>query len=576
MDNFNEDPQIPDFQLAFESLSETGLDTTFGSGPQSALGDLTKLVHEGGIVDHSWLESPFTFISEYSIFPVQKDLEDEWLQGDTLYGAFKLHNNTEPIMSQIKRKSLWDHTEYTKDNLYPWAPPSSGRLPVKKSSLNVSQFYKRLLHRGYTGDNFAIEAQKYMDPETWNKTSSIREEILTKHEGLLGNVYVDATAFDTCDSANKFSSKFNKTAKFVLDTGACSGCKFNEHGRCAMIKKRITTEDLFTNKVSSSYLEYLKTVERIDDTFIGSVASLPNKEKVRKAFLNKRVAVKRVGGVKASLAPTANKKAKSDDPFIRIASKYISKGLDVDTLRSKFSTKVDGHRFESILRHAVKDLPVIPANIDECDSETLKLANTLKRANKCQGCVNDMGTHCRVAGTPFDVNSRSPIAPREGGFKADPAPRARTSNRSVTSFIPKVAKAIREGATYESLLAASEGKVTQPEFNQIVSEAMLQAKVASPDQFASCDHPTFTLTAQIRMGSRCGGCLYNEKSRCGKLKKAFSNPLSSVRVESAEITSEHNLYSSFYKDLDVTQCLELTRDNRQDSLEITGLGEFDI
>jgi len=568
-----------EFDISIEDIQDhVHGNSIFGAGPQNALGNISDLISDSCIVDHSWLSNPETFYSNHSIAPVHKDLEEEWLQGDTLYGAFKLIKNTEPIVTQIKKNNLWDHSDITKDNLYHWSPPTNGRFdPIKKSSINVTQFYKKLLHRGYTGDTFETEAKKYMDSEIWSKTASKRAKLLDDHEGLMGNVYVDVTAFESCEDARRFTNKFNKTAKFVLKTFACDDCIFNKIGRCELLRKKIAFSKSVNDEVANSYLDYLKTVERIDDNFINKVSNLSVRDKLKTAFLHKKDIKVKEGGVKATLPPKKVVEIKTNDDVFKMVKGYIESGTPVRKIRANLAKVVDEYNFDSIVSKVVKNIPVVSVDVDECDSKTLKNSNLIKRASKCSGCVNDLGTHCKLSGTKFNEVLIPEIKTRQGGVKASTPEKVKLENRDVNKFIPKVAKAIESGASYNRMLKASNGKLTEPEFKKVFDAAMKVAKVASPDQFNNCDNKSFALSEEIKQGNKCSGCIFNEEFRCAKLKKAFTDIKSSTEVISAEVLADHHLYNSFYKDLDSSSLIDIKPVNKKiDKMDIQGLDEFNV
>jgi len=551
-----------------DELTNPSLDSVFGEGPQVDLGDITDLIKDASIVDLSWLSEPISFKHSNSIEPANSELEYTW--GDTtdsLYGAFKLVKGNPPIREQIKKKSLWDHSEETADNLYKYAPNSVSRVASSGSPTNSHKFLRRLMHRGYTGENLNLEARKYMPQEEWKKAASNRN-LLASEEGLLGNVYVDVTAFDSCHKAKEVTDKYNKLAKFVLKTSACGGCSFNNFGRCALVSKKIATkQEIFTDNNTQQYLDYLFSVKRVDDSFLSKHASLANKEKLQQAFLARKEVKQRVAGVKAKLPLAQNKKSFNEDSYVKVAAKYLQKGYSVEELKVKFAEKVPHNYLDQVFTKAASSLSAVPTDVARCDSELLKNASSLSRTAKCQGCVYDMSSHCGVSKTAFSQERKS--APRQISAAFAELPMVSVMSEDL---INKTAKALKNGNSYNRVLKAASKISGTNQAKKALDLAILQVKTASPDQFDSCDNSSFALVSSIKVGNRCGGCSYNAGAGCSLLKKAFVQEA----IFDKESLKDNHLYGSFYKDLTLDRMVSVDNPKSIETIEVEGLNQFNL
>ncbi|NBV28968.1 hypothetical protein EBS02_08150, partial [bacterium] len=474
-----------------EDLTSAPLDSTFGEGPQVDLGDISDVLKDSSIVDLSWLSTPISFKHEHSVHG--DDVGIEWGDKDHPYGAFKLVRGNPSVREQIKKKSLWDHSIDKKNNLYSWAPPSISRVANLGMKLSSYQFFRRLMHRGYVGQNLAIEANKYIHNDEWQKTASVRKKLSTE-QGILGNVYIDVTAFDSCHKAKEVTDKHNKLAKFVLETPHCGGCSYNSNGKCSLVSKRIASKNEALNSENTKkYLEYLKSVKRIDDNFISKNSSLSNQEILQRAFLSKSKSNLREAGVKATLPIQNDRKSFEKGPYVKIASDFLAQGYDATILKNKLAEAVPHQILDSVIKEAYINLESVPTSVDNCNSDILKNAKSLSRTDKCSGCRYDVSSHCGVNKTSFSSPKESSNRKISATFASLPM-----ANLVSESLIDKATKAIENGNNYNSILKSASKLVGTKYAIKALDQAAVRAKYASPEQFESCDSSAFGLIASIK------------------------------------------------------------------------------
>lgn len=550
-------------------FNDVQMDSVFGEGPQVDLGDISDLIKDASIVDLSWLEEPVTFQHDNSIIPAHKDLEHNW--GDTtdsLFGAFKLVKGNPSVREQIKKKKLWDHSVEMENNLFRWAPPSVSRVANKSKSLNSYQLIKRLAHRGYTGQNLKIEALKYMPVEEWDLAIKPRE-FIAREEGLIGNVYVDVTAFESCFKAKQVTDKYNKTAKFVLKTSSCGDCSYNNAGKCSLVSKRIaSTEEIFTDENTNSYLEYLSSLSRIDDSFVTKVASLSNQEKLQRAFLARKSVRVRQAGVKATVPVSQQKEAFDVNKYAKTVAAYLKQGYDADAVRNKVAQLVPHNYVEPVFEKAATLLKEVPTDVARCDSPVLKTANTLKRTAKCTGCTYDMSSHCAINKSAFSERRSTSERKISATFASLP-----TLDLVSEQLVAKATRALEQGHTYKGVLKAASKVTGSNRASKAVDEAIVRASSVSPEQFEDCNSPAFKIAQQIKKATKCTGCSYNRGLSCGLTKKAF---VQQSQQMDRNVTADHDLYSAFYKDLTLDRMVSVSELEKQEPLEVEGLNQFNL
>jgi len=550
-------------------FDDVQLDSVFGEGPQAELGDISDLIKDASIVDLSWLEEPVTFQHSSSIVPANKDLEHNWGDmTDSPFGAFKLVKGNPSVREQIKKKNLWDHSVEMEDNLYRWAPPSVSRVANKSKSLNSYQLLKRLAHRGYTGENLKIEALKYMPLEEWDSAIKPREFIATE-EGVLGNVYVDVTAFDSCFKAKEVTDKYNKSAKFVMKTASCGECSYNNSGKCSLVSKRIASaEEIFNEDNTSAYLDYLSSLSKIDTNFGVKNASLSNREKLQKAFLAKKVSKVREAGVKATLPIATVKETFNVDKYAKTVATYLNQGYDADAVRSRLSQLVPRNYVEPVFTKAASLMASVPTDVAGCNSSVLKTAALLKRTSKCNGCTYDMSSHCAINKSSFSERRASTERKISATFASLP-----TLDLVSEQLVEKAAKALVEGHTYNKVVKAASKVTGTNRALKAVDSALVKVAAISPEQFEDCNVPAFKIAQQIKKASKCDGCTYNKGLFCGLTKRAF---VQQAQTMDRNVTADHELYGSFYKDLTLDRMVSVDEPNSLTPINIEGLNQFNL
>jgi len=86
---------------------------------------------------------------------------------------------------------------------------------------------------------------------------------VAEEQGLLGNVYIDLSAFNSCkEASNKLGSNKIRSAQFV--TGSCRHvCSSHNDGYCSELKKSVVDKVAYDSVLLSSYEKHLKVTGKI-------------------------------------------------------------------------------------------------------------------------------------------------------------------------------------------------------------------------------------------------------------------------------------------------------------------------
>jgi hypothetical protein len=88
---------------------------------------------------------------------------------------------------------------------------------------------------------------------------------LSSELGLLGVVYIDPSAFSSCEDGSKLL-KNNRIASFAKRMADCSGCSQNQGGFCRLYKKALVKEVPFDSKTLNHYQEHLVMAGKIEES----------------------------------------------------------------------------------------------------------------------------------------------------------------------------------------------------------------------------------------------------------------------------------------------------------------------
>ena len=190
-----------------------------------------------------------------------------------------------PVEAVPQLQEAWTHAPESSTRLISNATVQGG-LSVKKASQadveGVVKQAKKEMMMGYTGRQLAERLSSMYMPDLIH---AAKDELtkLASEQGLLGNVYVDLTPFESCHEAAKILGKNRiRTARYVVGKPSRRVCSCHHNGFCKELNKRVKDAMDYSAPVLSEYTNHLRVAG-----VIGSSESVQSKENLREAFLRK-------------------------------------------------------------------------------------------------------------------------------------------------------------------------------------------------------------------------------------------------------------------------------------------------
>ena len=403
---------------------------------------------------------------------------------------------------------------------------------------------------------------------------------MSSEVGLLGNVYIDPSAFSSCEDGSKLV-KNNRTATFAKKMASCSGCSFNQGGFCRMYKKALVQEVPFNNKTLEHYENHLVVAGKIP-----AGTKLASKKDLQDAFLS-------TSGKKAEASSVVfHDESKRALPKSKVASEAVSKeARDIASDLSKrltagmqptvFKEYVTARYAPSFKKHPAvikkyADLvgsigkvfvELAPfSNIEEARKFFAKHAPNVKYAlsdnkkgytsldektlgKKIVSSLSEIPTiewerNLKRAGKAYDPSelTANPIAVTKKAFLDSKQQKVASSNETfemekdlnMEGHDPKVASSVADAkAEIESSLRMGKpisnllkhnSRVSSTYISKVVKGYLETAPVVQASLFQTpCETP-FKLNTQAKIAAKkdCSGCSYNKGVVCTKLDRSFT------------------------------------------------------
>jgi hypothetical protein len=239
----------------------------------------------------------------------------DYLTVDTnTYDNYPSDNN--PVRIQCKLNELWNPKK--KDcgiNLVPNLKVKSLGLRNSGEDKNevVANFCretKKAMMKGFTGKRLAGYLRSRFDKETI-KASKDEMEKLSKEQGLIGNVYIDASAFSSPHEAEQFLSVHrNRLAQDILINDGVVN-----HNVIAFLAnkfhKNVVANIIYDQDLFDKYKVHLVHMGKIDDDYI-----IDSKESLRLAFLAEPVKEE------VKVTKSGENKTITEKEAVQVLSKY--------------------------------------------------------------------------------------------------------------------------------------------------------------------------------------------------------------------------------------------------------------
>lgn len=231
-------------------------------------------------------------------------------------------------------------------------------------------------------------------------------------QGLMGNVYVDVSYYDSANDAVNAIKDASTSPLYIVQTvkrgsfddtlsrvASATGCSIlPENGK---IEKKIASsyiDDLhFNQKLSSDVARGLKNKLASEDKALGII---------REAFLatlNYKPNVKK-SGVQAHYSRGESKPSADRENLRVAATKALENGLSIKKVEEKVASYVSTPEAVGMVRDALSKMKGVDANsLTKCTIEKYQLDPNvrIKKASKCKGCILSAGSVCTYQGAKF-------------------------------------------------------------------------------------------------------------------------------------------------------------------------------
>jgi len=232
----------------------------------------------------------------------------------------------DPIPEYIavpKLEEAWKHLEDKSINLVPnsnfnfnYKTPINSSEDTLKEVPELINYVKKSMMAGKTGEDLIEEIRKKASPGLIKSAQEHLKKLSQEH-GLLGNVYVDPTAFKKCEEGAIYTEKRSKTAKYVKAMSSCSDCTHNNCGRCSLYKRKIASEINYDKELFSFYEKHLSNLKC-------SQVSIQSKDDLRKAFV-----IKEKSSVKIAENKPSTKKVDKEEKTLEQKKKEYNEKIKV-------------------------------------------------------------------------------------------------------------------------------------------------------------------------------------------------------------------------------------------------------
>jgi len=468
---------------------------------------------------------------------------------------------------------------------------------------------------GITGKMLAQELNgKY--PKDLIAASREELERVASEQGLLGNVYVDLSAFNSCkEAANKLGSNKIRSAQYVI--GDCKHvCASHHTGYCSELKKKVVEKLAYDEVLLDSYEKHLRVLgkiasgEKIDSkgalqeallksnapaadnksgeaVFKDSNKSFEDLEKNKKAFekeLSNREASIREG--------QASDRFKSAKPVLAFIQNNMLKGKIGNSLKevisrnyseeviAKYASEINKMvSLQGLLGNVYADVSYYdsPKEAIRCIKQASTspqylvqtvtaggFDDTLEVVSKATGCailpkdgsidtkiahsyIDDIMFSDRIAldkGVEFKnaieagenalgiireaflatLNHKKKV--KTAGVKATIAPSWGKSSKVNSDHLKTASyKALKSGVSLEDVESKLASYLPAVEVAGLVDEVLASVKEVDANVLGKCTTHKYAFKSDtvIVPSTKCGSCIYNNKTACLKAKLSFKD-----------------------------------------------------
>jgi len=205
----------------------------------------------------------------------------DWLDLDV--GDIKNMPSTFPVRILPQLEEAWSHEPKEIFHRIPTMEQTVSLDKVKEASdtqEGIVDAAKREIMGGHTGDAL-IERLTNVFPKEMLAGAKEPLRKVASEQGLLGNVYLDLTAFDSCkEAASVLNANKIRTAKYIVGSPKRHVCSSHGTGYCSALNKRVVSEVIYSEDLLKHYSDHLKLAGRM-----GANEIISSKEDLRAKFL---------------------------------------------------------------------------------------------------------------------------------------------------------------------------------------------------------------------------------------------------------------------------------------------------
>lgn len=159
--------------------------------------------------------------------------------------------------------------------------------PVSKKSFDVAAEVDGVVERARREMMMGVKGQELgkklasLYPPSLIKAAAPRLKEAAEEQGLLGNVYVDLSCFDSCrEAAEKLGPNRVRLAQYVVGEPRKKVCSSHREGYCKELGKRVVSEVPYGDGLFAEYTKHLRVAGKL-----AADESVTDKETLREALL---------------------------------------------------------------------------------------------------------------------------------------------------------------------------------------------------------------------------------------------------------------------------------------------------
>ena len=474
----------------------------------------------------------------------------DWLNPNPVgYDNYPSDNNSVRVLPKLAE--LWGTKESTGINLIPNQGACTQSMPMasKNDDDEVVQDAKQAMMLGHKGKELVAHLRSRHSSEKLLRAKDALEK-LASEQGLLGNVYIDASAFSSAREAEEFLKLHRarlardivvNTSKVNADVISLLASKF---------RKNVVASVNYDESLFNQYKAHLVEAGRIDKDFV-----INSKETLRDAFLYvkpKAVAKASVQKVSGDLSGKEFKNEKLSNqakfaqeeldfkvvrPIITFAREQLAKGKAGSDLKEMLRTK-----------YAMNDLKQSGKYLAMVISDQGLVAETVDKLVTANEIPEYIGEELKKLGRQYPIKIVEAVEKKVGrnigqqGYFYNLTGKSATTEHHVTAL-----EALRKGDSIQKVASMLSEKLPVPQAKEVLAGA-LKAFNASP------------------VGVKANAPVKVEKEKAPELKKKETLP------DPSTIEATSNEYIDFFSGANTDIAFDTSLPASTGNLEIDDLG----